>query len=88
MLFRSPVKSAFAGNLVIVFVILFSFTSQLFASEMTDEMKGKMIGVIAFKTGQINISRDQAQFIPPPSAKKFFSKIEYKHPQTADCKSS
>ena len=72
MLFRSPVKSALAGNLLIVFIILFSFTSQLFASEMTDEMKGKMIGVIAFKTGQVNISRDQAQFMPASLGEEIF----------------
>jgi hypothetical protein len=44
------------------------FTSQALAA---DE-KNKMIGVVAFKTGEVQISRDQAQFMPASLGEQIF----------------
>ena len=66
-LFRSPVQSVSLSNLIVIF-ILCVFTFQALAAEE----KNKMIGVVAFKTGEVKISRDQAQFMPASLGEQIF----------------
>ena len=66
-MFRPPVQSVSLCNLIVIF-ILCVFTSQALAA---DE-KNKMIGVVAFKTGEVQISRDQAQFMPASLGEQIF----------------
>ena len=63
----SPVQSVSLSNLIVIF-ILCVFTSQALAAEE----KNKMIGVVAFKTGEVKISRDQAQFMPASLGEQIF----------------
>ena len=64
-------------NLIVIF-ILCVFTSQVFANED----KAKMIGVVAFKAGEVSISRDQAQFMPSSLGEQIF--LEDKIQTSAD----
>lgn len=66
-MFRSIVQSVSLCNLIVI-LILCVFTTQALAAEE----KNKMIGVVAFKTGEVKISRDQAQFMPTSLGEQIF----------------
>ena len=66
-MFRASVQSVSLHNLIVIF-ILCVFTPQVFANED----KAKMIGVAAFKAGEVSISRDQAQFMPASLGEQIF----------------
>lgn len=74
---RPSVQSVSLHNLIVIF-ILCVFTSQVFANEDT----AKMIGVLAFKAGEVSISRDQAQFMPASLGEQIF--LEDKIQTSAD----
>lgn len=66
-MFRPPVQSVSLRNLIVIFMLCV-FTSQALAVEE----KNKMIGVVAFKTGEVKISRDMAQFMPAALGEQIF----------------
>ncbi|MGC6522719.1 MAG: FecR domain-containing protein [Candidatus Micropelagos thuwalensis] len=76
-MFRPSLQSVSLHNLFVIF-ILCVFTSHVLANDD----KAKMIGVAAFKSGEVSISRDQAQFMPASIGEQIF--LEDKIQTSAD----